>query len=84
MTNKSTYPIDYAIRRLRQAVELAEIEGDFRPVRLAINDLEESINAENIKLVYEDRDMDELERISEDECGHCETTRSIISTFYPF
>jgi len=84
MNNKSTYPTDYAIKRLRQAVELAEIEGDFRPVRLAINDLEESIGAENIKLVYEDREMDELERISEDERDHRETTRSIISSFYPF
>ena len=35
-------------------------------------------------LVNEDREMDELERISEDERDHRETTRSIISTFYPF
>jgi hypothetical protein len=27
-------------------VELAEREGDFRPVRLAINDLEDSIQSE--------------------------------------
>jgi len=35
-------------------------------------------------LVNEDREQDELERISEDERDHRETTRSIISTFYPF
>ena len=46
MKTKATYPIDYAIDRLKQSVELAEIEGDFRPVRLAINDLEDSIKAE--------------------------------------
>ena len=46
MTTKATYPIDYAIDRLKQAVALAEIEGDFRPVRLAINDLEDSIQSE--------------------------------------
>ena len=46
MTNKSTYPLDYAIERVRQAVDLAEAEGDFQKVRLAVNDLEESIQAE--------------------------------------
>lgn len=46
MTNKPTYPLDYAIERVRQAIDLAEAEGDFQKVRLALNDLEESIQAE--------------------------------------
>lgn len=46
MKTKATYPIDYALERVRQAVDHAEIEGDFHKVRLAVNDLEESIKAE--------------------------------------
>jgi len=46
MKNKTTYPIDYAIKRVRDAIELAEIEGNFQPVRLAVKDLEDAIKAE--------------------------------------
>ena len=92
MTTKATYPIDYAIIRLRQAIDHAEFLGEFRQLRLAINDLEESINAEMDtdiqadeirKLAYEDREQDELERIAEEKDEH-DTIRSIISSFHPF
>jgi len=72
MVNKTPYSIDYAIKRLRQAVELAEIEGNFTRLRIAVNDLEEAINAD---AVY--TEMDEDSRDQQD------TTQSIISTFHP-
>lgn len=46
MKTKATYTIDYALERLNHAIEYAEKEGDFRQVRIAVNDLEESIQAE--------------------------------------
>lgn len=76
MTNKSTYPLDYAIERVRQAIDHAEVEGDFQKVRLVVKDLEESIQAElgNQLLIDQIADAKDQE----------DTNRSIISTFYPF
>jgi len=69
MNNKSTYTIEYAIKRVRDAIELAEIEGNFQPVRLAVNDLEDAINAEI-------KDADSKD--------HEDTVRSVVSSFYQF
>jgi len=69
---KPTYTLDYAIRRLRDAIELAELEGNYQSVRLAVNDLVDSIKAEELQV---DRDADAKDQEN--------TNRSIISTFYP-
>jgi hypothetical protein len=36
--------LDYIAKMLRQAVDFAEAEGDFKPVRRWINELEKTIN----------------------------------------
>ena len=38
----ASYDFDYAILILRQAVDFAEIEGDFVPLRKWVNEVEES------------------------------------------
>ena len=38
----ASYDFDYAILILRQAVDFAEIEGDFVPLRKWVNEIEES------------------------------------------
>jgi hypothetical protein len=45
---KPTYEIDYAIKRLQDAIDLAEMEGDFVSLRLALKDLKESIEIDQI------------------------------------
>ena len=41
-TNMTNYDFDYAILLLRQAIDFAEIEHDFVPLRKWVNEVEES------------------------------------------
>ena len=69
MNEKPTYSIDYALRRVRDGIEYAEMVGDFQQLRKAVNDLEDAINAD-----INDKDSKDQE----------DTNRSIISSFLPF
>lgn len=45
MTTQTPYSIDYAIKMLRQAIDFAESDGDFAPLRKWANEVELSARA---------------------------------------
>lgn len=52
MSQQATYELDYALARLRDAVNLTEAEGEgFEAIRKWINEVEEAAKAERVGIV---------------------------------
>lgn len=73
----ANYDLDYALSRLRDAIDYAETDGDFTPARKWVNEVEKSAKEEKEESEYLDRKaVKELDDATNALAAHYDTIKA--------